>query len=155
MGLGIRHPTGVRGAGALRAAAGTAPHADADAYWKRRSEYHEADLARLFLSSAKVSDWLVDTGFADGVADLGTMRDLTAGRIHEIVRLESVAEEAARAPGDYAAAFDADPGRAGGDRDSDQVDPGLPRRLRGRSVRALAVRGGAGGRRWRDSGESA
>ena len=81
-------------------------HADADAYWRRRSEYHEADLARLFLSSAKVSDWLVDTGFACGVADLGTMSDLMAGRIHEIVRLESVAEEAARAPGEYAAAFE-------------------------------------------------
>ena len=81
-------------------------HADADTYWKRRSEYAEADLARLFLASAKASDWLVDTGFATGVADLDTMRDLTAGRIHEIVRLESVAEEAARTPGDYAAAFE-------------------------------------------------
>jgi uncharacterized protein len=81
-------------------------HADADAYWKHRSECPEADRARLFLASAKVSDWLVDTGFAGGVADLDIMRDLTAGRVHEIVRLESVAEEAARAPGDYATAFE-------------------------------------------------
>jgi predicted TIM-barrel fold metal-dependent hydrolase len=81
-------------------------HADADAYWTRRSDYAEADLARLFLSSAKVSDWLVDTGFASGVADLDTMRDLTIGSVHEVVRLESIAEEAARAPGDYATAFE-------------------------------------------------
>jgi uncharacterized protein len=80
--------------------------ADANAYWTRRSEYAEADLARLFLSAAKVSDWLVDTGFAGGVADLDTLAELTAGRVHEIVRLESVAEEAARAPGDYATAFE-------------------------------------------------
>lgn len=85
---------------------GLSRHADANAYWNRRSEYAEADLARLFLSSAKVSDWLVDTGFACGVADLDTMADLTTGDVHEIVRLESIAEEAAQAPGDYATAFE-------------------------------------------------
>ena len=81
-------------------------HADADAYWQCRSGHPEADLARLFLTSAKVSDWLVDTGFATGVADLDTMRDVTGGHVHEIVRLESVAEAAAHAPGDYATAFE-------------------------------------------------
>ena len=54
----------------------------------------ETDLARLFLSAAKVSDWLVDTGFATGVADLDEMANLSVGRVHEIVRLESVAEQA-------------------------------------------------------------
>lgn len=81
-------------------------HADADAYWARRGEVSEEQLAKLFLSSANVSDWLVDTGFASGVADLDVLTGLSVGRVHEIVRLESVAEEAARAPGDYAAAFD-------------------------------------------------
>ena len=80
-------------------------HADADAYWEARNEHSEADLARLFLSSAEVSDWLVDTGFATGVADLGELADLSVGRVHEIVRLESVAEQAVHAPGDYVSAF--------------------------------------------------
>ena len=82
------------------------PHADADAYWDRRSELGEHELARRFLSAAGVSDWLVDTGFSSGVADLGVMAELSRGRSHEIVRLESVAEDAAAAPGDYAAAFE-------------------------------------------------
>lgn len=81
-------------------------HADADVYWRRRGEVAEPDLARLFLSAAGASDWLVDTGFADGVSDLGEMSTLMAGEVHEVVRLESVAEQAAAAPGDYASAFD-------------------------------------------------
>jgi uncharacterized protein len=80
-------------------------HADADAYWSRRSEYTESDLARLLLSDARVSDWLVDTGFASGVADLDAMATLSVGRVHEIVRLESVAEDAIKESGDYATAF--------------------------------------------------
>jgi len=82
-------------------------HADAETYWERRNELAGEELARLFLSSANVSDWLVDTGFAGGVADLDGLAGLSVGRVHEIVRLESVAEEAARAPGDYAEAFEA------------------------------------------------
>lgn len=85
---------------------GLSRHVDADAYWDRRCEYTEPDLARLFLSSAQVSDWLVDTGFAGGVADLAALGALGAGRVHEVVRLESVAEEAVHAPGDYAGAFE-------------------------------------------------
>ena len=80
-------------------------HANADAYWKRRSEHTEGALAKLFLSDAKVSDWLVDTGFASGVADLDALADLSVGHVHEIVRLESVAEEAIKESGDYATAF--------------------------------------------------
>jgi uncharacterized protein len=85
---------------------GLPSHAEGDVYWSRRCDYPEADLARLFLYSAMVSDWLVDTGFVGGVADIEAMAALKSGRVHEIVRLESVAEEAARAPGDYAAAFE-------------------------------------------------
>ena len=80
-------------------------HADADAYWNRRSEHAEDALAKLFLSDAKVSDWLVDTGFASGVADLDALAGLSVGHVHEIVRLESVAEEAIKESGDYATAF--------------------------------------------------
>ena len=80
-------------------------HCDADSYWRARGEHSEKDLARLFLSAADVSDWLVDTGFATGVADLDQLADLSVGRVHEIVRLESVAEQAVLASGDYASAF--------------------------------------------------
>ena len=81
-------------------------HVDADAYWDRRCELGEQELGRRFLSSAGVTDWLVDTGFSSGVSDLTEMAEVSGGSTHEIVRLESVAEEAAAAPGDYAAAFE-------------------------------------------------
>lgn len=81
-------------------------HAHADAYWTERRTTSEKELAQRFLSAARVSDWVVDTGFAAGVADLGEFARLDVGRVHEVVRLESIAEEAAAAPGDYAAAFD-------------------------------------------------
>ncbi|MGB9306016.1 MAG: amidohydrolase, partial [Mycobacterium sp.] len=79
-------------------------HVDPQAYWDRRSQFSEVQLARLFLPAAKVSDWLVDTGI-DGVADVTEMSELSGGRAHEVVRLEQVAEQAAQAPGDYASAF--------------------------------------------------
>lgn len=84
---------------------GLPSHADADAYWNRRKELAEDGLARLFLSEAKVSDWLVDTGFSTGVADLGALADLSGGRVHEIIRLESVAEQAIADTDDYATVF--------------------------------------------------
>ena len=84
---------------------GLARHADADAYWNRRCEHAESDLARMFLTEAKVSDWLVDTGFASGVADLDALARLPVGGVHEIVRLESVAEAAIRTSDDFATAF--------------------------------------------------
>jgi uncharacterized protein len=129
-------------------------HADTDVYWSRRSEYTEADLARLFLSSAKVSDWLVDTGFAGGVADLDAMADVAVGGVHEIVRLESVAEEVARASDDYATAF------------GEILDQRAAGAVATKSI--LAYRGGFAGDlsepapadvaeaagRWRDSGDS-
>jgi predicted TIM-barrel fold metal-dependent hydrolase len=80
-------------------------HTDADAYWRRRTKHSEDVLAHLFLSHAKVSDWLVDTGLASGVADLDALAKLAVGQVHEIVRLESVAEQAVQAPDDYATAF--------------------------------------------------
>ena len=84
---------------------GLSRHAAADAYFDRRSQHTESDLAQMFLSDAKVSDWLVDSGFAGGVADLDALRGLSVGDVHEIVRLESVAEEAIQKADDYATAF--------------------------------------------------
>jgi len=85
---------------------GLPSHVDADAYWDRRCELGEPEVGRRFLSSAGVSDWLVDTGFSAGVSDLDEMADVSGGSTHEIVRLESVAEEAAAVPGDYSDAFE-------------------------------------------------
>jgi uncharacterized protein len=84
---------------------GLAKHADPQEYWQRRSQLTETELAAIFLRAAGVSDWLVDTGYAEGVADVAQLADLSGGRTHEVVRLEQVAEQAAHAPGDYASAF--------------------------------------------------
>lgn len=86
---------------------GLDPHADADEYWDRRTTISEPGLARLFLGSAGVSDWLVDTGLTDGITGLAAMAELSGGRVHEVVRLEAVAEDAIAVAGDYADAFDA------------------------------------------------
>ena len=81
-------------------------HVDPQAYWEHRSRLDEAELARLFLPAAGVTDWLVDTGIGADVASVGDLARLSGGRAHEVVRLEQVAEQAARAHGDYAAAFE-------------------------------------------------
>ncbi len=84
---------------------GLSKHADPQAYWQRRSQLTEAELGRIFLRAAGVSDWLVDTGYADGVADVAQLAEWSGSRAHEVVRLEQVAEQAAHASGDYASAF--------------------------------------------------
>lgn len=84
---------------------GLSKHVDPERYWQRRSEFTEAELARMFLPAADVSDWLVDTGIGADVTDVSAMSELSGGRAHEVVRLERVAEQAAQAPGDYATAF--------------------------------------------------
>jgi predicted TIM-barrel fold metal-dependent hydrolase len=81
-------------------------HVDPAMYWEHRSRIGEAELARLFLPAAGVSDWLVDTGIAGDTAGTGELSRLSGGRAYEVVRLEQVAEQAARAPGDYASAFE-------------------------------------------------
>jgi uncharacterized protein len=81
-------------------------HAEPQQYWERRCELSEDRLSRLFLSAAGVSDWIIDTGFSQGVADVAGVAEQSGGRAHEVVRLEQVAEEAAQAPGDYAGAFE-------------------------------------------------
>lgn len=84
---------------------GLSRHAEPDEYWARRAALGDDEVARRFLTAAGVSDWLVDTGFASGTADLATIADTGGGEVHEIVRVESVAEEAAAADDEYADAF--------------------------------------------------
>ena len=88
---------------------GLPKHADPQEYWERRSQFSEPELARLFLPAAGVSDWLVDTGLdgeASGIAGVAELNALSGNRVHEVVRLEQVAEQAALASGDYASAFE-------------------------------------------------
>lgn len=85
---------------------GLSTHVEPQQYWQRRSQLGEEELARLFLRAAGVIDWLVDTGFAEGVADPARLADLSGGHAHEVVRLEQVAEQAAQAAGDYACGFE-------------------------------------------------
>lgn len=85
---------------------GLPKHVEPQAYWERRRQLGEADLARLFLPAAKVSDWLVDTGIGADTAGTDEMAAWSGNRAHEVVRLEQVAEQAAAAPGDYASAFE-------------------------------------------------
>jgi hypothetical protein len=85
---------------------GLPKHAEPQRYWRRRSQLTETELARLFLRAVGVSDWLIDTGYAEGVADVAQVAELSKGSAHEVVRLEQVAEQAAEAPGDYACAFE-------------------------------------------------
>ncbi len=84
---------------------GLAKHVEPEQYWAGRSRLGEAELAGLFLPAAGVTDWLVDTG-TGGVAGVAEVAALSGNRAHEVVRLEEVAEQAARAPGDYATAFE-------------------------------------------------
>lgn len=85
---------------------GLPQHADPEEYWERRSQHTEAGLARIFLRAAGVTDWLIDTGYAGGVAEVAQVAEVSANRAHEVVRLEQVAEQAAESPGDYASAFE-------------------------------------------------
>lgn len=79
-------------------------HADPGMYWAAREDRTEAELAQVFLGAAGVTDWLVDTGL-DGLAGLGAIARAVGGRVHEVVRLEQVAEQAAAESGDYPDAF--------------------------------------------------
>jgi predicted TIM-barrel fold metal-dependent hydrolase len=85
---------------------GLRQHAEPKEYWERRSQHTEAGLAQIFLRAAGVTDWLIDTGYGDGVAEVAQVAEVSANRAHEVVRLEQVAEEAADSPGDYASTFE-------------------------------------------------
>ena len=79
-------------------------HASPDDYWAARSARTPGELARIFLPAAGVGDWLVDTGVA-GVAGVADIAAAGFGRVHEVVRIEQVAEQAITAGSDYVTAF--------------------------------------------------
>ncbi len=56
---------------------GLPEHAEPHDYWQRRSRLTDAELARVFLQAAGVSDWLIDTGYADGVANVAQIAEMS------------------------------------------------------------------------------
>jgi len=86
------------------------PHATPEAYLRRRAELGENEVARRLLGSAGVGEWLVDTGWSDGLTPPAGLAALAGGRARTIVRLETLAEELLPTlddPGDWAEAFEA------------------------------------------------
>ena len=68
--------------------------ASADDYWARRSELSPNELAEAMLPAAKVSHWIVDSGFkGDLITTHPRLAELGGGRSSEIVRLERVTED--------------------------------------------------------------
>ncbi len=83
---------------------GLPPHSGPAEYWGARSACSEKELVRIFLPAAGVSDWLLDTG-VPGVAGRDDMGAAGHGRVHEVVRIEQVAEQAAANSADYVGSF--------------------------------------------------
>ncbi|MDR6505950.1 amidohydrolase family protein [Arthrobacter oryzae] len=84
-------------------------HASPAEYWSRRSELGELEVSRRMTRAAGVSDWLIDTGLkSDAHFGPAGMAAVSGGRIHEIVRLEVVAESLIQEianPADYVDEF--------------------------------------------------
>ena len=72
------------------------PFVSPDDYLARRSELGADEVARRFLAEAGLESLLIDTGYrSQELHDLDGMRTLSAKPVHEIVRLEAVAERVA------------------------------------------------------------
>jgi uncharacterized protein len=69
-------------------------HAPADDYLARRDELGAAEVNRRLVTATGITDFLVDTGFlGDTVSSPAELARLTGARAHQIVRLETVAEQ--------------------------------------------------------------
>jgi predicted TIM-barrel fold metal-dependent hydrolase len=88
---------------------GLEPFASPENYIARRADLGAEKVARSFLSEAGLGALLLDTGYRSAeLHDLESMGDLAAVPVHEIVRLEGVAEAVAASGVDasgYASAF--------------------------------------------------
>jgi predicted TIM-barrel fold metal-dependent hydrolase len=85
---------------------GLEPFAAPADYLARRSSLGGAEVARRLLRASGISHFLIDTGLArPGLLDLAGMREMAGARVDEVVRLESVAEQAARSGDGSAAGF--------------------------------------------------
>jgi predicted TIM-barrel fold metal-dependent hydrolase len=72
---------------------GLQPHAEPDEYLARRSSLGPEESSRRLLRACGTSDLLVDTGLSvPGMCNLEQQRQLSGARVHEVVRVETVAE---------------------------------------------------------------
>ena len=85
---------------------GLAASVPAQAYTDRRRELGAAEVTRRLLRAAGAAYLLIDTGYLrDGMLGLAAMAEASAARVAEVVRLESVAEQAIVAGDGSAAGF--------------------------------------------------
>ncbi|HEY1570114.1 MAG TPA: amidohydrolase family protein [Pseudonocardiaceae bacterium] len=83
-------------------------HASPEDYLARRAELGAAEVNRRFLATTGTTDYLVDGGYrADLLTSSGELGALAGARGHDIVRLEVLAEDVARAGTDAAGFADA------------------------------------------------
>jgi hypothetical protein len=78
------------------------PFPTAAGYLARRAELGAAEATRRFLRASGAASYFIDTGYggspgapSDSTAGLREMRDLSGADVHEVVRLETVAERLA------------------------------------------------------------
>ncbi|MBB3328060.1 amidohydrolase family protein [Microlunatus antarcticus] len=86
------------------------PHASPETYLQRRAELGELEVARRLIAPTNVSDWLVDTGWSEGLTSPDGLAALGGGTGRTIVRLETLAESLLPTlvdAGDWAEAFGA------------------------------------------------
>jgi predicted TIM-barrel fold metal-dependent hydrolase len=77
-------------------ALGLPAHAEPDVYLARRSSLGPEESSRRLLRACSTSDLLVDTGLSvPGMCSLEQQRRLSEARVHEVVRVETVAETVA------------------------------------------------------------
>ena len=76
---------------------GLPPHAEPDEYLARRTFLGPEESSRRLLRACGSSDLLVDTGLSvPGMCSLEEQCRLSGARVHEVVRVETVAETMAR-----------------------------------------------------------
>lgn len=72
---------------------GLPARANGEAYLATRSALGESEVTRRMAGRARVSDWLLDTGYSgDAVIGVSAFGGLAGGRVHEILRLETLGE---------------------------------------------------------------
>lgn len=78
-------------------------HVGADVYLRHRAQLGAGEVAARLLRASGVTRWFLDTGFGGGTADFAGLVD---GDVHEVVRLEEVAEQVIAEVGAVSGVYD-------------------------------------------------